>query len=105
LAEHGILLITYPPHISHIFHVLDTLLFGKSKAAKKGPLRDLNQGRDPDHVMRIFRVYELATTSLAVRSSRGKPDFGFERRNGTWHQIAFSFIIDFSRLPLNKNCD
>jgi hypothetical protein len=35
--------------------------------------------------MRIFRAYELATTSLAVRSSWEKTGFGFEQRDGTWY--------------------
>jgi hypothetical protein len=33
LSERGILLITYPPYRSHIFQFLDTLLFGRLKAA------------------------------------------------------------------------
>jgi hypothetical protein len=85
LAEHRILLITYPPHTSHIFQVIDTLLFGRLKAEKKCLLRNLNLGRDLDHVMRIFRAYELATTSLTVRSSWEKTGFGFEQRDGTWY--------------------
>jgi hypothetical protein len=85
LAEHGILLITYPPLCSPIFQVLDTLLFGRLKAEKKHLLRDLNLGRDLDYVMRIFRAYELATTSLTVRSSWEKTGFGFEQRDGAWY--------------------
>jgi hypothetical protein len=34
LAEHGILVIPYPPHTSQIFQVIHSLLFGRSKAAK-----------------------------------------------------------------------
>jgi hypothetical protein len=83
LAEHGIMLIRYPAHISHIFQVLDTLLFRRLKAEKKRLLRDLNLGRDLDHVMRIFRAYELATTSLTVRSSCEKTGFRFEQRDRT----------------------
>jgi hypothetical protein len=85
LTEHGILLITYPPHTSHIFQVLDTLLFGRLKAKKKRFLCDLNLGCDVDHVMRIFHAYELATPSLTVRRSWEKTDFGFEQRDGTWY--------------------
>jgi hypothetical protein len=83
LAEHGILLLTYPPHTSHLFQVLDVLLFGRLKAAKKKLSRDLSLGRDLDHALRIFRAYEMATTSLTVRSSWEKAGFGFERRDGT----------------------
>jgi hypothetical protein len=35
LARHGILLLTSPPHSSHTFQVLDRLLFGCLKSAKK----------------------------------------------------------------------
>jgi hypothetical protein len=35
--------------------------------------------------MRIFRAYELATTSLTVRSSWEKTGFGFGQRDGTWY--------------------
>lgn len=83
LAFHEILLITYPPHTSHIFQVIDLLLFGRLKAIKKQFLRDLTLGRDLDHAMRIFRAYEQATTNLIVRSSWEKAVFGFERRDGT----------------------
>jgi hypothetical protein len=79
LAEHGILLIACPPYTFHIFQVLDTLLFGRLKAEKKCLLPELNQGRDLDHVMRIFCAYELATTSLTVRSLWEKTGFGFDQ--------------------------
>jgi hypothetical protein len=79
-AEYGILLIRYPPHASHIFQV-----FGELKAAKKCLLRDVNQGRDLDHVMRIFHACELATTILAVQSSWQKAGFRFNRRDGVWY--------------------
>jgi hypothetical protein len=35
LARHGVLVATYPPHTSHIFQVLDILLFGFLKGSKK----------------------------------------------------------------------
>jgi hypothetical protein len=85
LAIHGIFLITYPPHTSHIFQVLDLLLFGRLRAIKKQVLRDLTLGRDFDYVMRIFRAYEQVTTSVIVRSSWEKAGFGFERRDGTMY--------------------
>jgi hypothetical protein len=34
-SEKGIVVITYPPHTSHIFQVLDVLFFGRLKSAKK----------------------------------------------------------------------
>jgi hypothetical protein len=63
--------------------VLDILLLGQWKAIKKRLLRDLSLGRDLDHVMGIFRAYDIATKSLTVRSSWEKAGFGFQRRNET----------------------
>jgi hypothetical protein len=34
LARHGVLVLTYPPHTSHIFQVLDVLLFGLVNRSK-----------------------------------------------------------------------
>jgi hypothetical protein len=40
MALHGILVLTYPPHTSHIFQILDLLLFGLVKRSKKHQMRD-----------------------------------------------------------------
>jgi hypothetical protein len=69
LANHGILLITYPLHSSQIFQVLNVLLFGRLKSATKYLPRDDNQDPQVDHAMRIFRVYEITTMSSTVRDS------------------------------------
>jgi hypothetical protein len=37
LARHGIFMITYPPHSSQIFQVLDVLLFGRLKSREETP--------------------------------------------------------------------
>jgi hypothetical protein len=77
LSSHGILLITYPPHSSHIFQVLDVLLFGRLKSAKKYLRRDTSQVPIVDHVMRVFRAYEQAMTTTTIRSSWQKAGFGY----------------------------
>jgi hypothetical protein len=82
LATHGILLMTYPPHSSHIFQVLDVLLFGRLKSAKY-LARDPNLSPQVDHAMRVFRAYEQATTSTTVQGSWQKASFGFVMRSGT----------------------
>jgi hypothetical protein len=43
LACHGVIVLTYPPHTSHIFQVSDVLLFGVFKPAEK------HQRRDDEH--------------------------------------------------------
>jgi hypothetical protein len=85
LAHHGVLLITYPPHTSHIFQVLDVLLFGRLKLAKKHLSRNDDLDPQVDHAMRVFRAYEIATTSTTVRSSWEKAGFGFVKRDGTYY--------------------
>jgi hypothetical protein len=76
LTQHGILPITYPLHTSNIFRVLDILLFGRLKAIRERLLRDLSFGRDLGHVIRIFRAYELATTSFTGRHFWERLDLG-----------------------------
>jgi hypothetical protein len=83
LANHGILVLTYPPHTSHLFQVLDVLLFGRLKAAKKYLPRGEIPSPQVDHVMRVFRAYEMATTSTTIRSSWERAGFGFQKRDGT----------------------
>jgi hypothetical protein len=53
LAGHRILAITYPPHTSQIFQVLDSLLVGRFKAAKKYLSRDVDVPAHLDHVRRL----------------------------------------------------
>jgi hypothetical protein len=85
LSAHGILLLTYPPHSSHVFQVLDVLLFGNLKSAKKYLPRDTSASPIVDHVLRVFRAYEQVTTSTTVRASWQKAGFGFVRRDGTYY--------------------
>jgi hypothetical protein len=68
-TERGVAVITYPPHTSHLFQVLDLLLFGRLKAAQKYIPRADADPTDTDHLVRIFKAYELVTTSTRVRVS------------------------------------
>jgi hypothetical protein len=80
LALDRVLVITYPPHSSQIFQVLDVLLFGRLKAAKKYFIRDAAVSPQLDHVMRAFRPHEQATTSSTVRESWEKAGLRFTQR-------------------------
>jgi hypothetical protein len=93
LARHGILVITYPPHTSHLFQVLDVLLFGVLKRAKKYQRRDDTLRKDVDHVLRLFRAYEQATPSTTIRASWQRTGFEYEKRNG-----ATYLIVDEARI-------
>jgi hypothetical protein len=74
---------THPPHFSHIFQILDVLMSGRLKSAKKYLAREPNLLPQVDHVMHLFRAYEQATTSTTVRISWQKAGFGFVIRSGS----------------------
>jgi hypothetical protein len=93
LANHGIILITYPPHTSHLFQVLDVFLFGHLQSEKKYLARDDNLNPHRDHAFCVFFAYEIATTSLTVRSSWEKAGFGCVRCDG-----IYSFWADARRI-------
>jgi hypothetical protein len=82
--ERGVTIITCPPHTWHLFQVLDRLLFGRLKATKKYiPGADA----DPtytDHLVRIFKAYELVTTSTTVRASWKKAGFEYCKLDDTF---------------------
>jgi hypothetical protein len=87
LASLQVLVVSYPPHTSQMFQVLDRLLFGRLKLAKKHLVRDLQESAQLDHVIRVFKVYELATTSTTIRASFRHTGFDYEQRDGIWYLI------------------
>jgi hypothetical protein len=68
LARHGVLVLTYPPHMSHLFQVLDVLLFCLLKRSKKYQIRDDALSIYVDHILRLFRAYEAAMASTTIRA-------------------------------------
>jgi hypothetical protein len=56
-----------------------------SKPRKKHLLLDTDVSPQLDHVMRVFRAYEQATTSSTVRGSWEKACFVFTQRSGTYY--------------------
>jgi hypothetical protein len=84
----GILVITYPPHTSHIFQVLDVLLLGILKKAKRYQRHDDTLRREVDHVLRLFRAYEQATTSATIRVLWLKTGFDYETRDAATYLIV-----------------
>jgi hypothetical protein len=77
LVEHGIVVIMYPPHTSQIFQVLDHLLLGRSKTAKKFRPHHCDVPAQLDHAMGVLRAYETATTNPTTPASREKTGFGY----------------------------
>jgi hypothetical protein len=88
LTSWGILVITYPSHTSHIFQVLDVLLFGILKKAKKYQRRDDTLPRGVDHVLRLFRAYEQATASATIRASWLNTEFDYEMHDAETYLIV-----------------
>jgi hypothetical protein len=62
-------------HTAHLFQVRDLLLFGRLKIAHKYIPRTDADPTDTDHLVRIFKAYELVTTSTTVRASWKKAGF------------------------------
>jgi hypothetical protein len=69
LACHGVV-ITYPPHTSHVFQVLDVLLFGIMKRSKMYQMRDDGLSVHVYHILRLFRAYEAATTKVRRKTHK-----------------------------------
>ena len=69
LAQHIVLVITYLSYTSHIFQVLDLLLFDVWKVHKKYFKKNDQIPPKIDHLYRIFQAYEQSTYSTSVRSA------------------------------------
>jgi hypothetical protein len=64
------------------------VLFGNLKKCKKYKTRDENGDREVDQFLRIFKVYETATTSVTVRACWEKVGFTYEQRDGTFYLVV-----------------
>jgi hypothetical protein len=87
-AESGAAVITYPPDTSQRFQVLDLLLFGRLKAAKKYIPRVDVDLTDTDHFVRIFKADELVTTNTIVRASWKKAGFEYCKLDDTFQLLV-----------------
>jgi hypothetical protein len=83
LARHGVLVLTYPPHTSHLFQVLDVLRFGLVKRSKKYQISDDILPIHVDHILKPFRAYESAMASTTIRAPWRQTGFEYENRNMT----------------------
>jgi hypothetical protein len=66
LSEHKVKIITFPPHSSGVFQMLDLVFFGvfkncKGRLSKAGSVRVME-----DHAMTMFRPYETVGASTTV---------------------------------------
>jgi hypothetical protein len=85
LARLWVIVITYPPHTSGIFQVLDRLVFGVLKSAKRAVKKNSDLESVIDHARRIFVAYERATCSETIRGSWAHTGFDYVKVDGIWH--------------------
>jgi hypothetical protein len=87
-VERGVAAIIYPPQTSHLFQILDLLLFGRLKAAQTYIPRADTDPTDTDHLLRIFKAYESVTTSTTVRASWKKPGLEYCKLDDTFQLLV-----------------
>jgi hypothetical protein len=88
-AHHGVLVLSYPPHMSNLFLVLDLLLFGRLKSAKKYVPRNDQASASIDNIIWIFQAYETVTTSTIVRSYWEKTGFEHAKMGKSENRLTF----------------
>jgi hypothetical protein len=84
-AEAWVIVITYPPHTSQVFQVLDRVVFANIKSEKRKIRRDSELIPAVDRARRILAAYEHCTGSETVRSGWRHTGFEYVMRNGEWH--------------------
>jgi hypothetical protein len=87
-ARHGVLVLSYPPHTSNLFQLLDLLLFGRLKSAKKYLPGCDRAPTSIDHIIRMFKAYETVTTSTMVRSGWEKAGFEYAKMGKVFHLVV-----------------
>jgi hypothetical protein len=85
LARHGVLVLIYPPHTSHIFQFLDVLLFGLVKRSKKYQTHNDTLPIHVNHILRLFRACEAAMANTRIQAAWRQTGFEYENRNMTTH--------------------
>jgi hypothetical protein len=77
LSQHNIRVISFPPHSTHIFQMLDLVVFGVMKHYKSTLKKANNIHPVADHLHRAFRAFELATVSSTIRASFEAAGFNY----------------------------
>jgi hypothetical protein len=78
LSLHRIKIITFPPHTSGIFQMLDRVLFGVFKTAMRGQIKDPQLHFMTDHARRMLRAFETAKCASNIRASFLSTGFIYE---------------------------
>ena len=85
LTNHRILVITYPLHTSHLFQVLDRLLFGVMKNNKNYIPDNDDIQSTLQHLYKTFKAYELSTCSLNIHASFRHIGFEYHKKNDVFY--------------------
>ena len=69
LGNLNIQVITFPPHTTHIFQMLDLVTFGimKTKMPQYKTSKDLSPAAE--HIYKLYKAFEEATVSSSVRAA------------------------------------
>jgi hypothetical protein len=78
IADNNILVISFPPHTSHVFQMLDLVIFGAMKKHKASIEKNRDLNPSADLIFRVFRALELATCSTTIRASFQKAGFIYD---------------------------
>jgi hypothetical protein len=88
LTERNVKVITFPPHRSGIFQMLDLVFFGVFKHAKSRIPRNTGLAMMQDHALRMFRAHEAAATSSIVRGSFKRAGFTYVKQPGGTYSLG-----------------
>ena len=80
LTEHFIMVTSYQSNTSHIFQVLNILVFGILKIHKKQIQKSAKISPAIDHLYRIFHAYEINTCSTTIRCAFEKAMFDYYKK-------------------------
>lgn len=78
LAQNRIKLISFPPHSSHLFQMLDLVTFGIMKHAKSTIKTPFDRGTQADVIYRDLKAFEIATISSNNRAGFLKVGFFYD---------------------------
>jgi hypothetical protein len=89
LTTHKIKVITFPPHSSGIFQMLDLVFFGVFKSQKKRLSKNASVPVMEDHAMRMFRACEAAGASTTVRGCFTRAGFVYHKSPEGGYVLSF----------------
>jgi hypothetical protein len=89
LSENLVKIITFPPHTSGIFQMLDLVFFGVFKQTKRRLNKDESIHVTEDHARRMFRAFEAAGASETVRGSFRHAGFNYSKHPEGYYTLVF----------------